>query len=49
MAEKEQGFRYLSYGNATLEHGSVYNENLGFYKEGYDTDTYVNKTYIWNA
>ena len=48
MAAKEQGFRYLSYGTATLEHGNVYNESLGLYKEGYDTDTYVNKTYIWN-
>lgn len=45
---REKGYRYLSYGTATLEHGEVYNENLGLYKEGFNTDTYVNRTYIRN-
>jgi hypothetical protein len=44
---KQEGYRYLSYGTATLEHGNVYNESLGMYKEGFDTDSYVNTTYIW--
>ena len=44
---KEQGFRFLSYGTATLEHGKVYNESLGMYKEGFNTDTYINRTYIF--
>ena len=43
---KEEGYRFLSYGTATLEHGEVYNESLGIYKEGFNTDTYINKTYI---
>lgn len=45
---REQGYRFISFGTATLEHGEVYNENLGIYKEGFGTDTYVNKTYIRN-
>lgn len=43
---KEQNYRFLSYGTATLEHGEVYNESLGIYKEGFNTDTYINRTYI---
>lgn len=43
---KEQGFRFLSYGTATLEHGKVYNQSLGMFKEGFNTDTYINRTYI---
>ncbi len=46
---KEQGYRFLSYGTATLEHGNVYNESLGVYKEGFNTDTYLNRTYIWES
>lgn len=42
---KEEGYRFLSYGTATLEHGKVYNESLGIFKEGFNTDTYVNRTY----
>ena len=45
---KNSGYKYLSYGTATLEHGNVYNESLGIYKEGFNTDTYVNTTYILN-
>lgn len=40
------GYRYLSFGTATLEHGAVFNENLALYKEGYNTETYVNRTYV---
>ena len=46
-AAKEEGYRYLSYGTASLEHGSVYNESLGMYKEGFHTDSYLNRCYIW--
>lgn len=46
-AAKAEGYRYLSYGTASLEHGLVYNESLGRYKEGFNTDTYVNRCYIW--
>lgn len=42
-----QGYTYLSFGTATLNHGKVYNESLGLYKEGFNTDTYVNRTYIY--
>lgn len=43
----DEGYRYLSYGTASLEQGHVYNESLGMYKEGFNTDSYVNKCYIW--
>lgn len=45
---KNEGFRFLSYGTSTLDHGNVYNESLGMYKEGFNTDTYLNRCYIWN-
>lgn len=44
---KNTGYRFLSYGTASLDHGNVYNENLGIYKEGFNTDTYMNTAYIW--
>ena len=44
---KREGYQYISYGTASLEHGNVYNESLGMYKEGFDTDSYMNKCYIW--
>lgn len=44
---KTEGYRFLSFGTATLEQGNIYNESLGLYKEGFNTDTYVNKTYIY--
>lgn len=44
---KEEGYRYLSYGTSTLEHGNVYNESLGMFKEGFNTDSYNNTCYIW--
>jgi hypothetical protein len=44
---KEEGYRYLSFGTSTLEHGEVYNESLALFKEGFNTDSYVNTTYIW--
>lgn len=47
-AAKEEGYKYLSYGTASLNHGLVYNESLGRFKEGFNTDTYVNRCYIWN-
>ena len=46
---KEMGYRYLSYGTSTLNHGDVYNESLGLYKEGFNTDTYLNTTYIYRG
>lgn len=44
---KDKGYRYLSYGTSSLEHGMVYNESLGMYKEGFNTDSYLNRCYIW--
>lgn len=46
-AAKEEGYRYLSFGTASLEHGMEYNESLGMYKEGFNTDSYMNRCYIW--
>lgn len=43
---KDKGYRFLSYGTSSLEHGRVYNESLGIYKEGFNTDSYVNTSYI---
>lgn len=44
---KGDGYRFISYGTSTLEHGNVYNESLALYKEGFNTDSYINTTYIW--
>ena len=44
---KNEGYHYLSYGTASLDHGCVYNETLGMYKEGFNTDSYLNRCYIW--
>ena len=41
------GYHYLSYGTSSLEHGLVYNESLGRFKESFNTDTYMNRCYIW--
>lgn len=46
---KQKGYRYISFGTSTLEHGNVYNESLGMYKEGFNTDSYINRTYIWKG
>lgn len=46
-AAREEGYRYLSYGTASLKNGWVYNESLGMYKEGFNTDSYLNRCYIW--
>ena len=43
----DEGYRYISYGTTSLEHGNIYNESLGMYKEGFNTDSYMNRTYIW--
>ncbi len=43
---KDLEYRFLSFGTSTLEHGNVYNESLGLFKEGFHTDTYLNRTYI---
>lgn len=45
----EEGYKYISYGTASLEHGNVYNESLGMYKEGFNCDSYLNKCYIWEG
>ncbi len=49
QAAKEEGYRYLSYGTASLNHGYIYNESLGMYKEGFNTDSYLNRCYIWEG
>lgn len=46
---KQEGYQYISFGTSTLEHGNVYNESLGMYKEGFNTDSYINRTYIWKG
>lgn len=43
----DEGYRYLSFGTTCLENGKIYNESLGRYKEGFNTDSYMNRTYIW--
>lgn len=43
---KDNGYRFLSFGTSTLEHGKVYNDSLGMYKEGFNTDSYVNTCYF---
>ena len=47
QAAKNEGYRYLSFGTASLNHGYIYNESLGMYKEGFNTDSYLNRCYIW--
>ncbi|MCR4678884.1 MAG: GNAT family N-acetyltransferase [Lachnospiraceae bacterium] len=47
QAAKEGGYRFLSYGTASLNNGRTYNESLGMYKEGFNTDSYMNRCYIW--
>lgn len=42
---KMQGYKYLSFGTSTLEHGSTLNKSLAQFKEGFGTETYVNRTY----
>ncbi len=46
-AAVDEGYRYLSYGTASLNDGNTYNESLGMYKEGFNTDSYMNRCYIW--
>ncbi len=43
----DDGYRFLSYGTASLEYGMIFNESLAQYKEGFNTDTYMNRSYIW--
>lgn len=45
-AAKNEGYKYLSYGTACFNHGEVYNKSLGIYKEGFNTDSYMNRCYI---
>lgn len=47
QAAIDEGYRYLSYGTASLDSGRVYNESLGIYKEGFNADSYMNRRYIW--
>ena len=42
---REKGFRFLSFCKSTLEHGTVFNEDLALFKEGFNTETYINRTY----
>lgn len=43
---KKQKYRFLSFGTATLEHGAVLNKDLALYKEGFHTESYVNRAYM---
>lgn len=45
---KISGYRYLSFGTSTLEHGRVLNYELARFKEAFGTSTYVNRTYSKN-
>ncbi len=47
QAARDEGYQYLSYGTASLNHGKVYNQSLGMFKEGFNTDSYLNRCYIW--
>lgn len=42
---REQGYKWISFGTSTLEHGKVLNKSLAQFKEGFGTIEYVNKTY----
>ena len=44
---KKIGYRYLSFGTTTLEHGKIFNHGLAIYKEGYGTQSYINRTYTY--
>lgn len=45
---RNEGFRFLSFGTSTLQHGTVFNEDLALFKEGFNTETYINRTYKKN-
>ena len=47
QSAKEEDYKFLSYGTASLNSGKTYNESLGMYKEGFNTDSYMNRCYIW--
>lgn len=49
QAAREEGWSYLSYGTASLDEGRIYNESLGMFKEGFNTDSYLNRCYIWEV
>lgn len=49
QAALDEEYRFISFGTASLEHGNVYNETLGMYKEGFNTDSYLNPCYIWRG
>lgn len=42
---KEKGYRFISFGTATLEHGKVLNRGLALFKAGFGTEEYMNRTY----
>lgn len=43
---KKAGFKKISFGTSTLEHGKILNKPLAQFKEGFGTFEYTNKTYI---
>lgn len=45
---KEEKFKLLSFGTATLNNGRILNHNLAQYKEGYGTKQYNNLTFTKN-
>jgi len=42
---KEKGYRYISFGTATLDHGKILNRSLALFKAGFGTEEYINRTY----
>jgi len=45
MEARRQEYRFLSYGTSTLEHGTILNRSLALFKEGFNTESYINRTY----
>ena len=39
------GYRYISFGTSTLDHGKILNSTLAQFKEGFGTKEYINRTY----
>ena len=45
---KKSGYRYLSFGTATLNNGKIFNRQLAQFKESFGTYGYINKIYYKN-
>lgn len=44
---QEKGWRDISFGTSTLDHGRTLNRSLALFKSGFGTDMYVNRVYHW--